>query len=84
MPDARITRLEERVEDYEEAIATFARLHAELAEMRARVSVPEAAIRIDTMLKLNAETLEEIKQSLTISLATLRRARPADLSQRLR
>ncbi len=74
MPVSRVAELEDRVEEYEEAIATFARLHEELTDLRANVVLPEAAARIDTMLKLNAETLQTIKQSLTIAFCTLKRA----------
>lgn len=77
MPLSRVAELEYRVEEYEEAIATFARLHEELMDLRANVILPEAAARIDSMLKLNAETLHSIKQSLTIAFATLKRAQQA-------
>lgn len=71
----RIPELEARIEDYEAAIATFARLHEELTDLRENVSLPEAAMRLDTMLKLNAETLHAIKHSLTIALVALKRIR---------
>lgn len=73
MPPSRIAELKLRIEDYEEAIATFARLHEELADLRANTPLPEAAARLDVMLRLNAETLDAIKRSLTHAISALKR-----------
>jgi hypothetical protein len=77
MSYSRIGDLEARIDEYEQAIATFARLHEELTDLRESVTMPEAAMRITSMMKLNAETLDAIKQSLTIALGTLRRTQRA-------
>jgi hypothetical protein len=71
--------LETRIEDYEEAIATFARLHEELTELRENITLPEADQRVRAMLKLNAETLEAIKHSLTLCMAVRRTRRSREL-----
>jgi hypothetical protein len=78
MATSRIVDLEARVEEYETAIATFARLHAELVDLRDHVSVPEANPRLEAMLKLNAETLDAMKQSLTHAVAAWKVAQPAN------
>ncbi len=72
MPYSEIGDLEVRIDDYEQAMVTFARLHEELTDLRETVTLSEAASRIYPMLKLNAETLDAIKQSLTIVLMSLR------------
>jgi hypothetical protein len=77
---SKILDLQNRIDDYEEAIATFARLHEELTYLRQSTSVPEAAARLDSMLRLNAETLEAIKTSLTLSLNRMKRRKTPELA----
>lgn len=62
-----------RISEYQQAIATFARLHEELTELRDNVTVPEASARIERMLRLNEETLNTIKASLALAIASQRR-----------
>jgi hypothetical protein len=71
--------LETRIEDYEAAIATFARLHEELTDLRENIVLPETDERLRAMLKLNAETLEAIKHSLTLCMAMRRAKRSREL-----
>lgn len=76
MSSSKIPDLQARIDDYEQAVATFARLHEELTELRENTAVPEAIARLDSMLRLNAETLEAIKTSLTLSLNRLKHTKP--------
>jgi hypothetical protein len=62
----RLPDLDERIRQYEEAIANFARLHEELAELRENAP-GETSVQVEAMLKLNAETVETIKGSLTVA-----------------
>jgi hypothetical protein len=73
MSTTRHAELAHRITEYEQALATFARLHEELTDLRDNVTVPEAGPQIDRMLRVNAETLAAIKQSLALTLAAARR-----------
>ena len=65
-------KLQERIAEQRSAIETFARLHRELAEMKDEVLVPEAVDRVDSLLKLNAEYMQALREELAISLSLLR------------
>jgi hypothetical protein len=72
MSDPRIAACRARVQQYEAAIATFARLHEELTDLRDNAIVPEVRERIEAMLRLNAETVLVLKDSLTSAVVALK------------
>lgn len=61
------------VADYRDAMCDFARLHRELADLRERTALPEAAAPVDQMLRINAQTMEALKRGLTDCLSGMKR-----------
>lgn len=71
MPTSALN-LESRIAEHKEAIEKFARLHRELTDIKENLSLPEAADRVQSLLDLNAESIELLKDSLCASLAKAR------------
>ncbi len=71
MPNPALA-LESRIADQKEAIEKFARLHRDLIDIKENLSLPEAADRIQTLLDMNAESIELLKDNLCASLAKAR------------
>lgn len=70
-----VSSLESRIAEQKEAIDKFARLHRELIDIKENLSLPEAAERVQTLLDLNAESIEFLKDDLVASLAEARGVR---------
>lgn len=78
MPASNTAELQAYIDEYEEAIATFARLQEELTELRDNTPLPEAAGRLECMLRFNAECLQAFKNRRAFSLGREKYTEPRE------